>query len=403
MKTGIMQIAGCFVLLGTTLSALKAAPIPTRTLEESLALAGKNRPELQKFLDGHKGPDAELLIRMARQTDLANLTDQLLTDNLDSVQKAKTNAPWASRVPPEIWQEFVLPYRVADEPLDDFKPEFYGKVFPSVASAQESGEAALLVHHWYWTSNGGGPQVAFAVTESRDQPPRILLNQTKIGRCFEMNLLCVALLRSVGVPARIAGASYWMNTDFYHFWVEYYDTKTGDWHYFEGAGSDPGIMAAQSFLPKSPGTAQYPTIYAFPGFCSISDPVGKERWDILINTTPLYISTGTLHFSASRGPREAPPVFTVYSWNSAAWRSVAQITGDDQGTADIKMSPNNQNYQYLVSMAVGGKLFWETTTVVPNNETDIDDLTINQTPQESIVSFIPSANHHQDAHFRGDE
>jgi hypothetical protein len=392
MKTNRMTIAVCLVLLWAVNPALHAAPALTRTLEESLVLAGQNRPELQKFLDTHKGPDAELLIRTARQSDLVNLTNQLLSDNLDAVAKAKTTVPWASRVPPEIWQEFVLPYRVADEPLDDFKPEFYGKVFPSVASAQESGDAALLVHNWYWTGNAGAPWIAFSVTESRDQSPRMILDHTQVARCFEMNLLCVALLRSVGIPARIAGIPYWMNTDFYHYWVEYYDTKTASWLYFEGSTADPEKMLPKTSLRKTSCNLVYPAVYALPGFCPVSDPLGKERWDLLINTSALYLPTGTIHFSASRVPGQAPPVFTVYCWNISAWRSVARAKGDNQGTADIQMVANDSNYSYLVSMAVGGRLFWETSTVVPNNATNVDDLTINQSPQESIVSFVPYTN-----------
>ena len=369
---------------------LDFADASQRTLEESLVLAGDNRPELQNFLDSHPSPEAAFLIRKARQSDLVNLTDQLLSDDLASVEKAKANARWADRIPPEIWQEFVLPYRVADEPLDDFKPEFYDKLAPIVASAEESGEAALLVHHWYWHQNDGTERVSFKVTESRDQPPRMFLNQTKIGRCFEMNLLCVALLRSVGIPARIAGISYWMNDDFYHYWVEYYDTKTNSWLYFEG--SDPNVDSMKAKSPLRKGNRAYPTVYALPGFCPIADPIEKERWDTLINTSPLYLSCGTIHFEVNPGVGQSPPVFTAYCWNLNAWRSVAQVTGNGQGQADITIAANDHNYPYLVSTAVGGVLYWQMVKVVANNSTDITDSTIDMRPMAKVVPVAPSKN-----------
>jgi Transglutaminase-like superfamily len=378
----------------------KSAPISTaplnvadasqRTLEESLVLAGDNRSELQKFLGSHPSPEAALLIRKARQSDLVNLTDQLLSDNIASVEKAKANAKWADRVPPEIWREFVLPYRVADEPLDDFKPEFYDKLAPIVATAEESGDAALLVHHWYWFENNGASWVTFKVSESRDQSPRILLDQTKIGRCFEMNLLCVALLRSVGIPARLAGTSYWMNDEFYHYWVEYYDTKTSTWLYYEGANPDTNTMMAKSFLHQ--GARVYPTAYALPGFCPITDPIGKERWDVLINTTLLYLSCGTIHFEANPVIGQSPPVFTAYSWNLSAWRSVAQVVGNTQGEAEITISANDNNYPYLVSTAIGGRLYWQTVTVVANNSTDVTDSTVDTHPSAKVVVVVPPSN-----------
>jgi hypothetical protein len=380
--------AGIISVKTTPLLMPTLAGSPTISLQQALILAGSNRNELQKFLDCNQSPEGKLLIQKARQSDLVNLTAQLLSDDLATVQKAKTNSKWADRIPPDIWQEYVLPYRVADEPLDDFKPDFYDKLAPIISSAQESGTAALLVHDWYYHQNNGGPWVGFKVSESRDQPPRILLNQTRIGRCFEMNLLCVALLRSVGIPARIAGTSYWMNDEYYHYWVEYYDTQTSSWLYFEGANPDPASMMAKSFLRTSGSNMVFATVYALPGFCPVSDPIGKEMWQSLVNTTSLYLPTGTVHFTVSLGPGQARPIFTVYSWNLSAWRSVAQTAGDDQGQGDITVASNTDNYPYLVSISTGGKLLWQTITVDANNATDVRDLLMDQTPSEQVISLV---------------
>jgi hypothetical protein len=374
----------------TSVSSTVAAEPPAhasslRSLEQSLKLAGDNSPELESFLKSQKSPDAELLVRTARQYDLVNLTAKLLSDDLESVEKAKANAQWSSRVPEDIWREFVLPYRVADEPLDDFKPDFFSRLAPIVSTATESGEAAQLVHKWYWTGNGGKPWVDFKVSESRDQSPSMLLNESKSGRCFEMNMLCVALLRSAGIPARLAGTSFWMNDEYYHYWVEYYDTKTETWLYYEGAVADPEFFMGLSSVLKHAKKRFYPTVYALPGFCSIADPIGKERWDLLINSTSLYLPTGTIHFGVPAAGSQEPPVYSVYCWNLSAWRCVAQARGDQQGEAEITLSANDLNYPYLVSTAWNGQIYWGTAKVPPNATVDMTSLAGGQTVSDIIM------------------
>jgi hypothetical protein len=132
----------------------------------------------------------------------------------------------------------------------------------------------------------------------------------------------------------------------------------------------------------------FATVYALPGFCPVSDPIGKEMWQSLVNTTSLYLPTGTVHFTVSLGPGQARPIFTVYSWNLSAWRSVAQTAGDDQGQGDITVASNTDNYPYLVSISTGGKLLWQTITVDANNATDVRDLLMDQTPSEQVISLV---------------
>lgn len=360
-------------------------------LEKALLMSGGNRKELEAFLAQHNTPDARLLITTARQSDLVNLTGKLLSDDLETTDKAKAGVKWADRIPSDLWQQFVLPYRVADEPLDDFKPEFYEKLYPIVSSATESGEAALLVHHWLWNGDGGMPRIFFKVTENRDQQPRMLLDETKIGRCFEMNLLCVALLRSVGIPSRIAGASFWMNNEFYHYWVEYYDTKSSSWLYYQGSVSDPESFMGANLLFKKASQLKCPTVYALPGFCAVTDPIGKERWNALINTTTLYAPTGTIHCSAYRSSGGSPPRFSVYVWNLSAWRIVEQSVGDGEGEARLTVASNEYNYPYLVSIALDGKLLWGMVKVAANDTTEVSDSALSRELPANIIPVVESS------------
>jgi hypothetical protein len=325
-------------------------PTPER-LQAALENAGQNRPELEKALAKSRDTGAmemELLIALAPQIDLVNLTAQHLLNNVSYYQRVRREMPWASSIPEEYWLEYVLPYRVADEDLDDWKPEFYALLTPVVRQFRDTKTAARAVHQWLYRGGPGGKgRISFKVSDSRDQTPRQLLNQTKIGRCFEMNLLLVALLRSVGIPARHAGVAYWTNTEAYHYWVEYWDHESRKWLWLETA-ADPDKMMTL--------THTFGVVYALPGFYAERDPIGRERWDMMTNVTATYAKTGKLEMDSA--PATGVPVtYAVYNWASGAWRVAAGA--QSTGKATFELAVNENQYPYLVSASVNGKMDWK--------------------------------------------
>lgn len=342
----------------------------------ALQRAGENRPELEKALAASRDTAAkemELLISRASQYDLVNLTAEHLLDNVGYYQKAKKEMPWARSIPEAMWLEYVLPYRVADEDLDDWRPEFYAELSPLVKDCHDTKAAARAIHQWLYQGDDGKGRIAFKVSESRDQTPRQLLNQTKIGRCFEMNLLLVALLRSIGIPARHAGVPWWTTMDYYHYWVEYWDTETHQWLPLEpGANPDALMEKGQSFA----------AVYAFPGFYEERDPVGKERWDLMTNVTASYRKVGTLDVRCGVAV-SGPVTFSVYSWSCAAWRLAATMQGN--GKASFELAANEKQYPYLVSASVNGRIGWQLVRVTAD-KTESVELTPGSQP-ETVVEY----------------
>ena len=205
-------------------------PEPSSPERFRLALewAGENRAELEKALAGAGKASAgemEMLISHARQYDLVNLTAEHLLHTVEFAGKAREEMPWGRSIPEEIWLEYVLPYRIADEGLDDWRPEFYKMLSPIIGELSDTQAAARAIHKWLYRGGKGQEQIAFKVSDSRDQSPRQMLHHTKLARYFELNLALVALLRSVGIPARHAGVAYWTSSEAYHYWVEYWDNR----------------------------------------------------------------------------------------------------------------------------------------------------------------------------------
>ena len=128
---------------------MATAPADLSPLEKALARAGENRPELEKALAQSNTPEMRRLIAFAPPYDLVNITAEHLLNTVDYYFKAKAGMPWVGNKPDsgmeeKLWTEYVLPYRIADEDLDDWRKEFYETLSPLVANSKNTKEAVLV-------------------------------------------------------------------------------------------------------------------------------------------------------------------------------------------------------------------------------------------------------------------
>ncbi|MDR1192433.1 MAG: transglutaminase domain-containing protein [Verrucomicrobiales bacterium] len=349
-------------------------------LEKALIRAGENRPELEQALAQSNTPEMKLLITSAPPYDLVNITAEHLLNTVNYYLKVKKETVWGNgkELDEKLWMEYVLPYRITDEDLDDWRKEFYETLAPLVANCTDTKEAALIAHKWLYKGNTGG--TAFmkftpGSGEYRDMAPRQLL-KTKEGKCFEMNLLMIALLRSIGVPARFVVIPYWTGqTDLYHSWVEYWDSQNAKWGHLD-AGANPDWLMANS--------QSYSVVYALPGFPTERDLHGRERWELMENITASYTKPALLKVTAA-GSTVKPICYTVYTFNYGTWRTVAQqYSAQRSGEVVFELADNTKVYPYLVSAAVDGKLVWDTVKVIAGRETE---LYLHEQVAENIFQF----------------
>lgn len=324
------------------------------SLEDALRRAGENRSELKDALNGassEERPWVEFLLTRAPQLDLVNATADHFLETVRAALAAREELVYVRDLDPDMWAEFVLSPRVAEEDADHWRPEFYETLLPMVAEARHTAEAVEIVHNWYREGNGGEPWIDFLVSESRDQSPRQLF-EIAVGRCYEMNLTFTALLRSIGVPARVAGTAWWLTGDFYHYWVEYWDSERRTWRYHESTRNNPEALSANN--------RPYPAIYAMPGYLAGRDPIGTERWEAMINTTSEYGNSAQLDLAARLPGQTGQAEFALYSWNMGVWRLAARGEADEFGRATFHVRANDSHYPYLATAVVDGNLFWQT-------------------------------------------
>jgi hypothetical protein len=208
-------------------TALERVPENQRdSIAQALDLAGDNSPALANVLLSAPDlwlPGAIFLIANMPIEDLTVVTESEFTDTLRLAYEARAGFPWASGVSEDDFLRYVLPMRVSQEPLENFRQYFLDKLRPRVQALQTLDEAALETNRWC------GENVGFKPTQRRDQGPFETL-ASGYGRCEEMMIVYIDACRAVGIPARQAWTPYWGFMDNNHAWAEV-KGEDGAWHY----------------------------------------------------------------------------------------------------------------------------------------------------------------------------
>ncbi len=186
--------------------------------------SGKNAKaliQLTKYEDPKTAEYAQFILENASDQDLGVLTAEYLKTNIEYAIRTR-EFKYSSQMSEKLFKHFVLPHRVSQEPLENWRKRFYDELYPIVQNAETMEEAIVLVNLWC------NEQMVFQQTSGRDQGPLTTIRRGK-GRCEETMIIYIAAARSVGIPARTASAPYWNFTDSNHAWIEVW-TPTG-WKY----------------------------------------------------------------------------------------------------------------------------------------------------------------------------
>ena len=186
----------------------------TTTIKRIKKYSGIHKTELINLLkdkDSEIAKYAEFILHNSSPNDLSALRSDYLKENIELAIKAR-KLPFAT-YPEDIFEHFVLPYRASQEPIENWRSQFYDEIYPIVKNANSIEEAAILVNLW------ANEKMTFKQTHGRDQASLTTIKRG-YGRCEEMMIIFIDAARSVGIPVRAASAPYWNFTDNNHAWVE---------------------------------------------------------------------------------------------------------------------------------------------------------------------------------------
>jgi hypothetical protein len=290
------------------------------------------------FLDAFKKLDSDekkkaavFLIAYMPLVDIVAMDTQTFVDNINYAFMAREEFPWGKDYNDDIFYHYVLPHRVSQEPVENFRPYFYKELKDRLKNAVTLSDAALAVNKWC------SEKIYFKQTQSRDQGPFETL-KSGYGRCEEMMIFYIDAARSVGVPSRQAWTPYWAHCDNNHAWTEVY--ASGRWNFLgaceyadkldEAWFRSAAIVMSIAFgLPDKATTTE--EIYRY------ADDVPDKS--TTMNSIRNYAKTGELEVTVldeSGNPMVGANVF-VYVFNFGALRPIARITTDENGFAKLTM------------------------------------------------------------------
>lgn len=199
-------------------------------LDQALAKAGNNAPELKKAIetapDGQKEGIAFLIAYMPDR-DLQQLTAAFLLENVDYAYQAREKYSWAKALPDSIFFNDVLPYASLNETREGWRKDFFERFGKYVANSSTIFEAIDSVN------KNIRDEVMVDYNTKREKPDQSPFESIRQGMasCSGLSILLTDAFRAVGIPSRVAGTPNWHDSRGNHNWSEVW--ADGKWYFTE--------------------------------------------------------------------------------------------------------------------------------------------------------------------------
>ena len=275
----------------------------------------------------HEREAMEYLYASMTSADMADYTGSYFLENVRMAFRARQEMTWGKDLTDDLFMYFVLPVRINNERLDDFRKTYYDTLCQRVAGLSMH-DAALEVNHWCHE------HVTYAPSDARTLSPMACIKNA-LGRCGEESTLTVAALRTVGIPARQVYTPRWAHTDDNHAWVEVW--TDGKWQFLGACEPEPALNMAWFNQPASRALLMHTRVTG--DYRGREDIIKKTRCYTEINVIDTYApvrkSTVTVVDTEGRPVAGAQVEFKIY--NYAEFYSVVKLQADAHGQASLHM------------------------------------------------------------------
>ena len=233
--------------------------------------------------------------------------------NVQKTLEVREDMAW--NIPEREFRHFVLPLRVNNETLDDFRTT-YADTLCSRVRGMSLAQAALEINHWCHE------QATYQPSDARTGSPQDIMLRG-VGRCGEESVLTVAALRAAGIPARQVYTPRWAHTDDNHAWVGACEPEAAlDRAWFNGAVSRAMILHTKVYGDyKGPEDV----IQRTPCYTEIN---------VIRGYVPARRTTVTV-LEDGRPAKGASVSFRIY--NYAEFYNVVTYKADSRGRASLDM------------------------------------------------------------------
>jgi len=308
-------------------------------------------------------------------SDLADYQPEFFLKNVQYSLKARAEMPWGKTIPEEEFLHFVLPLRVNNENLDNFREVMYNEITQRV-KRMDMKQAALEINHWCHE------KVNYRGTDSRTSAPLSTVKKT-FGRCGEESTFTVTAMRTAGIPARQVYTPRWAHSDDNHAWVEVW--IDGKWQYL--GACEPDVDLNMGWFSEPSRRTMLVHTRAYGRYMGSEDVVIAEDRFSELNLTSNYATTKKITISVKKAdgtPADSAKVeYQLYNYAeyypiATGFTNTAGFTSLNTGMGDL-----------VIWAAKDGKFGYQKLSVP---EKDTLELVLNQnTPANpgEIFDLVP--------------
>ena len=195
--------------------------------------------------------------------------------NIEKTLQVREKMNW--NIPEREFKHFVLPLRVNNEGLDDFRILYADELCERV-KGMSMYDAVLEINHWCHE------RVTYKSSDGRTSAP-VATIRYGFGRCGEESVLTVAALRAAGIPARQVYTPRWAHTDDNHAWVEAW--VDGEWHFLGACEPEAALDMGWFNAPVSRAMLLHTNVIG--NYDGPEDVIRRDGLYTEINLTSLYV------------------------------------------------------------------------------------------------------------------
>ncbi len=310
----------------------------------------------------------EFIYAYAPLSDLADYQPEFFLKNVRYSLKARAEMPWGKNIPEEEFLHFVLPLRVNNENLDNFREVMYTEIINRV-QGMSMKQAALEINHWCHE------KVNYRGTDSRTSAPLSTVKKT-FGRCGEESTFTVTALRTAGIPARQVYTPRWAHSDDNHAWVEVW--IDGQWHYL--GACEPDVDLDMGWFSEPAKRVMLVHTRAYGKYFGSEEVLTPEDRFSELNLTSHYATTKKITISVKNedgSPADSAKVeFQLY--NYAEYYPIATGFTNKQGFSSLTTGMGD----LIIWAAKNGKFAYQRFSIP---EKDTLQLVLNQTKPTNAV------------------
>ncbi|HET6560176.1 MAG TPA: transglutaminase-like domain-containing protein [Prolixibacteraceae bacterium] len=346
-----------------------------RMLGVQKELTSKSQKPIWHIFDGKLTDDEkqamEFIFAYMPLSDLADYKPAFFLKNVQLSLKARQEMPWGKNIPEEEFLHFVLPLRVNNENLDNFREVMYAEIASRIKGLSMK-EAALEINHWCHE------KVNYRGTDGRTSSPLNAVKKT-FGRCGEESTFTVTAMRTAGIPARQVYTPRWAHSDDNHAWVEVW--IDGKWSYM--GACEPEVDLNMGWFSEPARRTMLVHTRAYGRYFGSEDVVKATDRFSELNLTSNYATIKKVAVSVKNAdgtPADSAKV-AFHLYNYAEYYPIATNYTNSEGLTSLSTGMGD----LIVWASQNGRFAYQKLSVP---ETDTLQLVLNHTvPQNKSESF----------------